>query len=54
MLGNTVWEVKFKLPKQDTGLHFSDTTLNMPKNHLRLKRAASKNVLMAYKGQTEG
>lgn len=54
MLENTVWEVEFNLPKGDTGLQFSDITLNMPKNHQWLNRSASKNVFMAYKGQTKG
>lgn len=54
MLGNTVWEVEFNLPKGVAGLQFSDITLNIPKNHQWLNRAASKNVLTAYKGQTKG
>lgn len=54
MIENTPCEASFNLPKGDTGLHFSDIILNIPKNHQWLNSAASKNVLMAYKGQTKG
>lgn len=54
MLENTVWKVEFSLPNGDTGLQFSDITLNVPENHEWLNKAASNNVLMAYKGQTKG
>lgn len=54
MLENTVWEVDFNLSKSDTGLQFSHITSIVPKNHQWLNRAASNNILMAYKGQTKG